>query len=302
MTGRAGSPLERTTVVRYDPACTDDERRALLFAGELLVHPPTSATRALAAAGRALVEERFAPLDPRTAQFDLADPELGRAIADLTAAAARHPGLAVAVDAVLIAAGCDPERTYVHGPLLRIVTHGGYLAPWGVGTTYHPHRDTWISASASQVNWWLPLYPVGVDSCLAIYPDYWDRPVRNGSHGYDYPLWNDAATSGATRREAAIGLRGQPRAEEPIDPGGQLRLVCPAAGLLTFSAAHLHATVPNTSRATRFSVEFRSVHRDDVAGGRAAPDPDSAATGTWLRDFRRLADHASFPLSPGGPS
>ena len=41
----------------------------------------------------------------------------------------------------------------------------------------------------------------------------------------------------------------------------------PGSALL-FSAQHLHATVPNTSGRTRFSIDFRTVHREDIEGQR----------------------------------
>jgi hypothetical protein len=52
----------------------------------------------------------------------------------------------------------------------------------------------------------------------------------------------------------------------------------------------MHATVPNTSNRTRFSIDFRTVHLDDVVDGRGAPNIDSECTGTTLRDFLRASD------------
>ncbi len=57
-----------------------------------------------------------------------------------------------------------------------------------------------------------------------------------------------------------------------------------------FSAAQLHSTVPNTSGRTRFSVDFRTVHLDDVTAGTGAPNVDSACTGTTMGDYLRATD------------
>jgi hypothetical protein len=48
--------------------------------------------------------------------------------------------------------------------------------------------------------------------------------------------------------------------------------------------------VPNTSGVTRFSIDFRTVHLDDAAAKRGAPNIDSACTGTVMRDFHLGAD------------
>jgi ectoine hydroxylase-related dioxygenase (phytanoyl-CoA dioxygenase family) len=70
----------------------------------------------------------------------------------------------------------------------------------------------------------------------------------------------------------------------------QIRVVCKAGGILLFSGAYLHATVPNTSSRTRFSIDFRTVHLGDVVNRRGAENIDSECTGTTLRDFLRASD------------
>jgi hypothetical protein len=45
----------------------------------------------------------------------------------------------------------------------------------------------------------------------------------------------------------------------------------------------------------RWSIDFRTVNIDDVARKRGAPNTDSAATGTSLRDFLRVTDFAPIP-------
>jgi hypothetical protein len=55
--------------------------------------------------------------------------------------------------------------------------------------------------------------------------------------------------------------------------------------------------VPNDSGHTRFSIDFRTVHRHDIEAHAGAKLVDSAATGTTLRDFIRATDHERFPES-----
>jgi hypothetical protein len=78
-----------------------------------------------------------------------------------------------------------------------------------------------------------------------------------------------------------------------LDP--QIRVVCPPGGILLFSAAQMHSTVPNTSGFTRFSIDFRTVHSDDVLARHGALNVDSDCTGTCMGDYLRGADLAHFP-------
>ena len=68
-----------------------------------------------------------------------------------------------------------------------------------------------------------------------------------------------------------------------------------AGSVLIFSAAHLHSTVPNTSGATRFSIDFRTVNVADVKAQGGAKNIDSDCTGTSLRDFVRGTDLQRMP-------
>ena len=67
----------------------------------------------------------------------------------------------------------------------------------------------------------------------------------------------------------------------------KLGLICPVGGVILFSAAQMHSSVPNISGVTRFSIDFRSVHLDDVIERNGAPNIDAGCTGTVMRDFMR---------------
>src|SRR5262249_27980252 len=153
---------------------------------------------------------------------------------------------------------------------------GDYLKS-GIAFAFHPHRDTWYSAPFCQINWWMPIYSIQADNCMAIYPRYWNHPVQNGSSRYNYHRWNLESRHNAAQHIKS-DTRVQPRPEEPVEQNGEIRLVCEPAAVYQFSAAQLHATVPNTSEITRYSIDFRTVHLDDVWGRVGAPNIDSACT------------------------
>ena len=279
--------------IHVDSPHDDDTKRMRAFEGQLYVFSPTPSSLAFCDFARGLLEEAFAPLNPLEAQFSLPVEKFVEIAAPLVPRFVHHPESKKYTRGILKDLGCDLAKVYLDVPKMRIQTHGGYLTA-GVGYQLHPHRDTWYSAPMCQLNWWLPIYPIESESSMAFFPRYWSRGVANGSHEFNYYEWN--ATG---RKEAARHIkqdtRKQPKALEALDLDPQIRVVAPAGGVLLFSGAHLHATVPNTSGRTRFSIDFRTVHYDDVAGKRGAPNVDSHSTGTNLRDFMRGTDLARLP-------
>jgi hypothetical protein len=89
--------------------------------------------------------------------------------------------------------------------------------------------------------------------------------------------------------------RPLPRATHPMELDPQIRVICPVGGIVLFSAAQMHSSVPNTSGVTRFSIDFRTVHLDDATAKRGAPNIDSSCTGTVMRDFICAADLSKMP-------
>jgi len=82
--------------------------------------------------------------------------------------------------------------------------------------------------------------------------------------------------------------RFQPKPEEVLDRlQPEIRTVCEGQGIVLFSGAQLHSTVPNTSGVTRYSIDFRTVNFQDVVNKVGAHNIDSEPQGTSLRDFMR---------------
>jgi ectoine hydroxylase-related dioxygenase (phytanoyl-CoA dioxygenase family) len=177
-------------------------------------------------------------------------------------------------------------------PRLRTSTSNDYLTS-GISYAFHPHRDTWYSAPFSQINWWIPIYPVVADNVMAFHPQYWGAAVKNGSRRYDYYEWNRTSRQSAAQH-IKTDTRDQPKPEEPVTLDPQVRLVPEPGGLMLFSGNQLHSTVPNTSGRTRFSIDFRTVNVEDVVARREAPNFDSDCSGTTLRDFLRVSDLQRF--------
>src|SRR5262245_26080180 len=279
--------------VYLDAPFSDGERRRRLYDGQLFLFSPRPSVIALREFARRMVEEAFAPLDPRTAQFHMPVEQYVAILARLKPAFIHHPDCKNLLQAILREFGCDLDQVYFDVPRLRTSTAGGYLTS-GIAYAFHPHRDTWYSAPPCQLNWWFPIYEIEPSNGMAFHPRYWSQGVANSSHIYNYDRWNAESRQTAAQHIHA-DTRPQPHALEPLELSPDVRLVPPPGGLILFSGAQLHSTVENTSGLTRFSIDFRTVHVGDVRERRGAPNVDSACTGTTLRDYLRSTDLAHIP-------
>src|SRR4051794_22672458 len=174
--------------VYVDAKVSDEVRRRRLYEGQIFVISPSPNSIALCEHARRMIEEAFAGLDPRTAQYSMSVEQYVSIVAPLKPKFIHHPESKQLIRNILSELGCDLEKTYLDVPRLRMVTHGGYLTS-GVGYAHHPHRDTWYSAPMCQLNWWLPIYPIESESSMAFHPRYWSEPVANGSAKFNYYDW-----------------------------------------------------------------------------------------------------------------
>jgi hypothetical protein len=274
--------------VYFDPGFGDDDRRERLYGGQLVVHGPRPGAVALVDHARAMIEEAFGAIDPVTAQYEMPVERYVEICAPLKPAFIHNDRTKELLRALVEESGCDLEQTYIDVPRLRMVTSDGYLTS-GVGYAHHPHRDTWYSAPFQQLNWWLPIYEIESDSSMAFHPRYWEKPVKNGSSEFNYYEWNSVGRKDAAKHVKS-DTRKQPKPEEPMELDPQIRLITQPGGIVVFSAAQMHSTVPNTTGRARYSIDFRTVNRADLEDGRGAPNIDTACTGTSLRDFVRGSD------------
>jgi hypothetical protein len=279
--------------VFVDSDVSDDERRGLLYQGQLFVYSPTQSSSALCEFAWKLCREAFAPYDPREAQFELPVNQYSAILEVLKPKFIHHPTCKELIQSLLKELGCESEKVYFDVPRLRTATSDDYLTS-GLAYAFHPHRDTWYSGPQQQINWWLPVTEIVSENCMAFHPRYWVQPINNSSRDYNYYRWNKESRSSAAK-QIGTDTRKQPRAEEPMELDPQIRLILKPGSLILFSGAQMHSTVPNTSGYTRFSVDFRTVHIEDVLAARGAPNIDSKCTGTSLRDFLRATDLSRLP-------
>jgi len=280
------------TNVFIDSDMPDAERRARLYAGDIFLFTPTDTTRELVALGRQMLEDAFGDFDPRTIHHHKPAEEVSAILSVLKPAFIHHPECKRLLPQIMAERGIDLEKLYFDVPRMRSAYPSHFLSS-GIAYAFHPHRDTWYSAPMCQLNWWLPIYPVDPNNGMGFYPRNFTDPVANNSQIYNYYEWNTKNRASAAQH-VKTDTREQPKPQEPVE-GVNLRYVPPPGGIILFSGAQLHETVANTTDLARYSIDFRTVHVDDVAGKIGAPNIDSKSTGTTMRDYLRATDLAKLP-------
>jgi hypothetical protein len=279
--------------IYYDARLSDDERREHIYRGDLFVYSPTAESLALTGLAREMLAQAFGELDPQLAQHQMPVHEFAQLLAALKPRFIHHPECKRLLARILEGLGCDALQTYFDVPRLRSATSDDYLST-GIAYAFHPHRDTWYSAPMCQINWWLPVFPIDPTNCMAFHPRYFSHGLRNSSDGYNYQEWNRNSRFHAAE-QIGVDTRPQPKALEAVELQPDVRLLPAPGGVIVFSGAQLHSTVPNTSGRTRYSVDFRTVHLGDVCALRGAANVDSGCTGSTMDDYLRCTDWAPLP-------
>jgi len=267
---------------------SDDERRRLLFDGALLFSSATPATTALTQHAQELVQEAFGDIDPLHAQEQLEVECFIELVGPLKTRFTNGDTTKQLVRDYMVSLGMNLKDTYFDVPRLRIVPHSGYLTA-GVSYAYKAHRDQWYGGPWQQLNYWMPVWPVTTENAMVMYPLRWDRPCENSSGDFDYDEWTNVHRPAATK-QVTTDTRKHPLPLEELPTSEELRFAAESGDVLIFAGAQLHATAPNLSDSTRFSIDFRTVSLDDLEQGRGAPNIDSAAKGTTLIDYLRADD------------
>ncbi len=287
------------TSIHYDAAIDDARRRELIYHGDLFVCSPSKASLALVELAREMLSQAFGTRDPEIAQYEMNVEEFARLLGELKPRFIHHPDCKRLLPEMLRGLGCDPGETYFDVPRLRSATSDDYLST-GIAYAFHPHRDTWYSAPMCQINFWMPVYPITADNCMAFHPRYFSRGVHNSSEIYNYQEWNRVSRFNAAQ-QIGVDTRPQPKALEPVELQPDVRLLPPPGGSVIFSGAQLHSTVPNSSGRTRYSIDFRIVNLADVRDLRGAENVDSYCTGTTMHDYLRCSDLSKLPLELTAP-
>lgn len=128
------------------------------------------------------------------------------------------------------------------------------------------HRDTWGVNIMSQINLWVPIFPVEESNTFAFYPQYWMKAVPNNTAEWSY---------GEYLKKKNEGYPLMPTLTEEINLDENWKAVLEPGDLLVFSSAHLHGSLPNRSETTRINFETRMFFDEDEKNKIGAPNHDT---------------------------
>ena len=262
-----------------------------LYAGEMFCFRQLPEMQAIIAASQSHAEACLAPLHPTRAHNDLSR----EALIDTFGAYRRDYHKNQTIQALwsdfFAAIGFDltniaRDRTLarIQVPFEQSPDHNSDL----VTAPLAFHRDTWGSNVYAQVNWWAPIYPITAERTMQMFPDLWDRPLKNTSGAFDlHQVVEIQRKTG--RRQKTPDDHIPHLAEDDVQSIPQPVVIEPG-DIIAFSGAHAHGSVPNATDTTRLSLETRTVAIDDMAAGRGAPNLDGHAK--WMAPgwFTRISD------------
>lgn len=272
-------------------APTDNQTlRSRIFAGDIFLLPATEPSRRLVADVEELLVETFAGAPLREIHRHFGDAELFTRVGAIRRTLFLDPYYHDAVRAVARAQGFASERLSFDPIRLRVVLHDGHKNP-RARTVYYPHRDTWYSHPQSAITWWIPLADLRAEETFVFYPDEFDQVVPNDSERFDYATWvreDWDLKIGWQDRDAGLtaaypGVVGAP------EFGREVGFSCSAGANLLFASAQFHRTREQSLGTSRFSLDFRVVHHDDLGDDRdsrrGAVNVDNRSTGSALVDY-----------------
>src|SRR3954470_1368555 len=238
--------------IYHNHPLSDAERRDHLFAGDLLLYARTPASAALTDHAVTMIAEAFHPHSPEKAQYALSVEEFIKRAGPLKTRFTNDLRTKELIRDLVCEYGCDPRDSYFDVPLLRIVPAGGYLSA-GVSYAYKAHRDIWYASPTAQVNWWMPVFAVTGARAMSFFTEYWAKALPNSSADFDYGEWCSVGRKMATS-QIKEDTRKHPLPKHDPDPASEMRICGTKGDMILFSASQLHATAPNESDVTRFSI------------------------------------------------
>ncbi len=283
------------TTLSLDHSISDKERAERLFRGELLIYRNIDAMQALISYTDTLLRKHLDGIDPVTAQQYLAPDVFLNKMGKVQTIFRQSQEPKDLFFAVLEACGMDLSQAfYDHFPL-RVVPYGNNHNGAHRAAIGH-HRDTWGSNIHSQMNWWAPIYSLETERTIAIYPAYWDKAVANNTATWRFENYLQARKRVSSERKSAYPSAPSPT--ETIDENQVVKVLLNPGDILNFSSAHLHASVPNTTQAARFSVEMRTIHQTDLNAHRSAPNVDNASKEPMYQWFKGIENKQTLPKQP----
>ncbi len=270
---------------------SDEQRSEIIFAGDLLLFRQLPSMLALCQYVDRFMSEALGGGSPEQAIHNLSPEDYLQFIIDMQQRFQEDPETKKLFFQVLQETGVNLGSTFYDYFPMRVVSAQEKFTS-GLRTTVGHHRDTWGGNVQAQCNWWAPIYDIEAERSMAFYPDYWDKATVNTTADWEFSKY--LAARKETPKGEKVPYPGAPELLETIDESNAFKVVLSAGDVLNFSSAHLHATVPNTTELTRYSVEMRTINLADLQAGRGAPNIDNAAKTIRYNWYRNALDNSSL--------
>lgn len=155
----------------------------------------------------------------------------------------------------------DVELMLFDKPRLRIIPNSSFLSS-GISYNYKPHRDTWYGGTERQVNHWMTLSNVTPESTFYIAPVYFNLKIENNSEVFDLDTW-DQKYRNIARENVTKEDRPHPVPYDDVLDDHKFLIVHPTGAETVFSAHHVHGSYANTTDLVRFSIDYRTVTKNE---------------------------------------
>lgn len=169
--------------------------------------------------------------------------------------------------------GFDTEENVIDPIRLQVIEQNNLNAK--SITNYNAHRDTWYANPQTQLTWWISLHDITIDEVFEIYPQYFQKAVKNDSKNFDYEKAKDKQNGNEEIHPCLL---------EKIE-GEKEQIICKKGQILIFSSQHLHKIPLNSNEQNCFSFEFRSVHKEDYEKEMMPKNVDNYSKGISFNDY-----------------
>ncbi|PJZ44493.1 hypothetical protein [Leptospira brenneri] len=189
--------------------------------------------------------------------------------------------------------GMAPTDVYVDLFRLRCVPDGFHKNEGSLSVLYI-HRDSWYANPENQINIWIPITTVRPGAGFILYPSYFDLPISNDSHLFDYSHWMETGGFQETTH-SRLAEKIFPKPDfSPNDPK-RFSVSGGFGDYFLFSSHHLHGTEENNQGFSRFSLEIRFVLGETIRNHRGPKNTDNGSTGTTLYDMPQIITGEKLP-------
>ena len=272
-------------IIHCDSPVSDEQRAKHNFQGDLLIYQNIPAMRELIEYADQLLRDALDGTEPAEAQHHFAPDEFLQRTTKVQTHFRQSQTPKDYFFKALAQCGVDLSSTYYDHFPMRIVPFDKAYYGARCSVIGH-HRDSWGSNIHSQINWWAPLYELTEQRTIAIYPFYWQNPVANDTATWSFE--EHIKQQKAAGIESRVSYPSAPSPQAPIDESKVVKVMLKPGEIMSFSSAHLHASVPNTTDRTRYSVETRTVNKHDLDHNRAAPNVDNAGDILRYQWFKQI--------------